>query len=57
MPSNDMLKANRSAQKNNTEDVFNRDKPKDGPRHTAKGEEGFERFGGPQASWPSSIAE
>ena len=43
MPPNDMVTANRSAQKNNTEDVFNRDKSKDGPRHTAKGEERIQK--------------
>ena len=43
MPPNDMVKTTRSAQKNNTEDIFNRDKSKDGPRPTAKGEERIQK--------------
>ena len=38
-----MIKANRLAQKNNADIVFNRDKSKDGPRPTAKGEERIQK--------------
>ena len=38
-----MFNSKRSAQKNNTEDVFNHDKSKDGPRPTAKGEKRIQK--------------
>ncbi len=38
-----MFNPKRSAQKNNTDTVFNHDKSKDGPRPTAKGEERIQK--------------